>query len=351
MGPYGSVLPPPAANAVAPAGPSAPGAPALPATGAAAPGSPGVVPVVTRERGRIEHDPTERDIELARKALIELANAGRQTDAGGTEWAVAYAHSRRRSGWTLWVATNQGVCWLPPRVYLRQNIHEIASVDEHFDRRYFHWFVPAEKAVLAATAWGDRVTAVATTQSRQSDRHSDALDHPDLTVEYCVNVTGRHTEASELTSKRQHRLQTISADTWRLYEDLADADESRARRLCRDVIAAVAVELGDRKNMPPVAGEVARAVIDRRPPTEQQWSELVREYERHAAAVMPRGIDGDSSERVDEELMKWCSDGFATARLLEALVCWHAEPFDPADLVYAAWTAGVRAPLGDFVGG
>jgi hypothetical protein len=335
MASYGSVLPPAAPSAGAAVAPSS--APIPPATGSGgvSGGATGLVPIsVRRESGRIERDDTERDIEIARRAVSELAGPA-SIEAAGTEWAVAVGYTRHQHRQTLWVATNDGMSYLPPGVYLRKG-HRISAGDQDFNSRWCGWWCPAETAVRAGIEDGDYVTAVATTQMHWPNRKSEILDDPDLDVEYAVPHGGLHTDACELTSRRMHRLQTVSSNYWRLHEELASAGRSRSWEFCRGLTDRLAFGL-DEGELSPTALAAARQLVGSRAPTEQQWADLRGEYElaRIQAAAMRPGLDG--IER-PEQTASYRRD-FTIARRLETLIRWSARTFDPSDIVYAAIAA------------
>lgn len=336
MASYGSVLPPTAgpsagASAVSPSAPNVPGA----GPGGVSSGAGGLVPVTMREPGYIQRDDTERDIEIARKAVAELAGPS-SIESPATDWAVAVAYTCQRRQ-ALWVATNDGSCHLPPGVYLRKSIHLVSIADEDFNSRWLGWWCAAEKAVWAALASGDHVTAVATTQMRWPDRLSETLGNIDLDVAYGVVHGGPNTDASELTSRRIHRLQTLGSNYWRLHRELVTVGKSQSWEFCRELTDRVAYGLDG--ELSPTALTVAGQLVASHTPSPQQWIDLRSEYDRACiqACAMRPGLNG--VER-PEQTASYRRE-FTTARRLETLIRWSAPTWDASDIVYAAIAAGV----------
>lgn len=340
LAPYGSVLPPaapaaaPAAGAVPPPAPSVPsggGGPGVPAAGAA-----GLVPVAQRDSAPVRRDLAMSDLELARAAVAEIAGPSCVDDAA-MDWAVAVGRNNSSGMPTLWVATNDGATYIPPGVYLRKTMPIAAGFDEDFDVRWFGWVNPAEKAVRAARARGDAVSAVATTWGWQSEY----LDETVPEVAIGVADAGTGSPASELTRSRSHRLQTVAPP---LYDDLKQAGEPAAGDFCRELTRRVAFEGGE--DLSPLAQGVARALVAHRWPTPEEWGALVREYDsaRIMVGAQRPGLNG--VEDLDQ-LVSY-RNLFVKCRRLEALVCWQRSGAQLADVVYAAWVAGVRASLLEF---
>ena len=338
MASYGSVMPPAAAAPTATPGTSA-STPNLPTTGGSggvSGGTTGLVPVtVRRESGRIERADTERDIEIARRAVAELAGPA-SISAAGTDWAVAVAYTHQQRRMMLWVATNDGCAYIPPGVYLRKG-YRISAITEDFSVRWAGWWCPAETAVRAAIEDGDDVSAVATTQARWPNRKSELLDDPDLDVAWAVAHGGLHTDASELTRLRMHRLQTLGSDCWRLYEDVVGATKSRAWEVCSSLTDRVAFGLDG--ELSPAALVVARQLVASRTPTAQEWADLRSEYDlaRIQEAAQRPGLEGvERGEQTGSY-----RQAFIVARRLETLIRWDAPIWDASDIVYAAIMAGV----------
>lgn len=342
LAPYGSVLPP--AGPSAPAPTSIPSMPGLPGenVSSAAPGSgAGLVPAMGgRAAAAVSRDDAASDVELAKMAVAELAGASCVVDAG-LDWAVAVGHNGS-GGTTLWVATNDGACYIPPGVFLRNGMSVAAGFDDDFDARWLGWSNPAEKAVRAARAYGDKVGAVATTWAWRSE----FLEDPDEGVrQVAIGVphAGPEGPASGLRRTRMHRLQTVSPG---LYADLKALDEAAVRGYCRELVRRVV--FGGGPELSPVAQAVAHALGAGGWPKADEGSALSAEYdaERLMMAAQRPGLDGleDPAQVVSYH------NCFVNCRRLEMLLCWkRSDPLMAADLVYAASVAGVRVPILDYV--
>jgi hypothetical protein len=342
--PYGSVLPAQGASTTAPPVGSAPPAPSIPAeTGGGSSGQgpgTGLMPVAgRRETVAVRRDLAESDLELAKMAVAELAGAASVTDPG-LDWAVAVG--RNTSGMpTLWVATNDGAAYIPPGVFLRKTMPIAGGHSEEFDARWFGWVNPADKAVRAARECGDNVGAVATTWAWPSEFLEE---HPAPEVATGVKPVGvADNPAAELLLSRAHRLQTVDAA---LYADLVATDESTVRNYCRDLIRQLTFGIPG-EELSSVAQSVAQALIAQRWPKPQEWALLGEEHEDALVmmAAQRPGLDGIENP---DQVVSYTRE-FVKCRRLEALLCWERHGADLLNVVYAAWVAGVRAPLKDLV--
>ncbi|UGT99232.1 hypothetical protein LTQ55_12135 [Mycobacterium intracellulare] len=341
---YGSVLPPQGMSGAPPAG-SAPAAPSLPAeagggSSGSGPGT-GLMPVAgRREAAAVRRDLAASDLELARMAVAELAGAASVTDPG-LDWAVAVG--RNTSGMpTLWVATNDGAAYIPPGVFLRKTMPVAGGHSEEFDSRWFGWVNPADKAVRAARECGDSVGAVATTWAWSSEF---LAEHPAVTeVATGVKPVGAvDNPAAELLPSRSHRLQTVDAA---LYTDLVAADESMVRDYCRELTRQLAFSIPG-EELSPVAQSVAHALVAQRWPKAEEWALLGEEHE-DALVMMAAQRPGLNGVENPDQVLSYTRE-FVKCRRLEALLCWERHGADLLNMVYAAWVAGVRAPLKDLV--
>ena len=340
---YGSVLPPQATPSAPPTG-SAPAAPSVPAEaggGSSGPGpGTGLMPVAgRRETTAVRRDLAASDLELAKMAVAELAGAASVTDPG-LDWAVAVG--RNTSGMpTLWVATNDGAAYIPPGVFLRKTMPVAGGHSEEFDARWFGWVNPADKAVRAARACGDNVGAAATTWVWQSEF---LAEHPAPEVATGVKpISAVDNPAVELLPSRAHRLQTVDAA---LYADLVAADESVVRDYCRELTRQLAFGVPG-EELSPVAQSVAHALVAQRWPKVEEWALLGEEHE-DALVMMVAQRPGLNGVENPDQVVSYTRE-FVKCRRLEALLCWERFGADLLNVVYAAWVAGVRAPLKDLV--
>ncbi len=340
---YGSVLPPQVPPSAPPAGsvPAAPSVPAEAGGGSSGPGpGTGLMPVAgRREATAVRRDLAASDLELAKMAVAELAGAASVTDPG-LDWAVAVG--RNTSGMpTLWVATNDGTAYIPPGVFLRKTMPVAGGHSEEFDARWFGWVNPADKAVRAARECGDSVGAVATTWAWQSEF---LAEHPAPEVATGVKLVGAvDNPAAELLPSRAHRLQTVDAA---LYADLVAADESAVRDYCRELTRQLAFGVPG-EELSPVAQSVAHALVAQRWPKVEEWALLGEEHE-DALVMMGAQRPGLNGVENPDQVVSYTRE-FVKCRRLEALLCWERFGADLLNVVYAAWVAGVRAPLKDLV--
>ena len=341
---YGSVLPPQGMSAAPPMG-SVPAASSIPAEAAggasgSGPGT-GLMPVAgRREAAGVRRDLAESDLELAKMAVAELAGAASVTDPG-LDWAVAVG--RNTSGMpTLWVATNDGAAYIPPGVFLRKTMPVAGGHSEEFDARWFGWVNPADKAVRAARALGDTVSAVATSWALPSEFLGD---HPAVAeVATGVKPIGVvDNPAAELLPSRVHRLQTVDGA---LYADLLAADDSVVRDYCRELTRQLAFGVPG-EELSPVAQSVAQALIAQRWPRVEEWALLGEEHE-DALVMMAAQRPGLNGVEYPDQTVSYTRE-FVRCRQLEALLCWDRHGADLLNVVYAAWVAGVRAPLKELV--
>lgn len=337
MTPYGSVLPqsPGGAAGGAPGGgfSGSAGAPTAGAAGAgAAAGSAGFLPGLREVNTpqRVGRDVSMTDLEAARSVVADLAAAS-SVVYPGLEWAVAV--SRGASGLPeMWVTTNEGAGYIPAGVHIPRSMPLAAHFDPDFDSRWFGWFNPAETVLRAVRARGDAVSAIATTWAQDSEEVRSAT--PDVAIGVAPLGGPGESEATALTRGRSHRLETIAPA---IFNDLQrsgpESAESYARQLTQQVVFSG-------PEMSPVAMSVARGIIANQWPSESEWSDLASDYEmdRLMAGSQRPGLMGVEEPH---QLAAYQRD-FANCRRLETLLCWQSG--DPADVVYAAITAGVAAP-------
>lgn len=343
LAPYGSVLPPAMSTAAPAAGVGAPAGLSAPAEGVVSPAAgstAGLVPVSRRSVAQVSRDSAETDLSLARLAVADLAGAACVTDPG-LDWAVAVGHNRSTGATSLWVATNDGATYIPPGVFVRKTMPIAAVFNDEFDARWFGWVNPAEKAVRAARALGDEVSAVATTWAWPSEY---LTDHPAVReIATGVPPSGLDSPASELLTSRSHRLQTVDAA---LYASVNAADESMLRDYCRELVRRLAFG-GIDDELSPVAQSVARALVGRQWPRVEEWAALGAEYDTAVvlAGAQRPGLDGLENP---DQIVSYAKL-FVNCRRLEALLCWERYGGDLANVVYAAWVCGVRLALSEFV--
>lgn len=333
---YGSLLPPSAPTAAAGAAgapASAPSAPAAAAAGgSAAAGAPGFLPGIREVNSgqRVGRDVSMTDLESARAVVADLAAAS-SVVYPGLEWAVAV--SRGASGLPeMWVTTNEGAGYIPSEVHIPRSMPLAAHFDPDFDARWFGWFNPAETVLRAVRMRGDALSAIATTWAQDSDEVRSAT--PDVAIGVAPSGDPGEAEASTLTRGRSHRLETISPAVFAGLLRDPDEAERYARQLTQQVVFSG-------PEMSAAAMSVARAVIAGQWPSEREWADLAAQYEtdRLMAGSQRPGLMGVEEPH---QLAAYQHD-FVQCRRLETLLCWQGG--DHADVVYAAITAGVNAPV------
>lgn len=334
---YGSVLPPQGAPAASPVG-SPPAAPSVPAeAGGGSPGAgAGLMPVAgRRDVVTVRKEDAWSDLEQAKMWVAELAGAAKVTDPG-VDWAVAVGHNA--SGMpTYWVATNDGATYIPPGVFVRKVMPIAGGHDADFDARWFGWVNPADKAVRAAREFGDTVSAVATSWALPSEFLSE---HPAPQVAYGVKPSlESDNAAAKLSQPRAHRLQTVDAA---LYADLVAAGESVVRDYCRELVRQLVFGIPG-EELSAVAQSVGQALVAGRRPSAAEWA-LLGEEHQDALVQMACQRPGLNGLENPDQTVSYTRE-FVRCRQLEALLCWEYYGDDPLNVVYAAWVAGIRAPL------
>lgn len=334
---YGSVLPPQGAPAASPVG-SPPAAPSVPAeAGGGSPGAgAGLMPVAgRRDVVTVRKEDAWSDLEQAKMWVAELAGAAKVTDPG-VDWAVAVGHNA--SGMpTYWVATNDGATYIPPGVFLRKMMPIAGGHDADFDARWFGWVNPADKAVRAAREFGDTVSAVATSWALPSEY---LAEHPTPQVAYGVKPSLEpDNAAAKLSQPRAHRLQTVDAA---LYADLVAAGESVVRDYCRELVRQLVFGIPG-EELSAVAQSVGQALVAGRRPSAAEWA-LLGEEHQDALVQMACQRPGLNGLENPDQTVSYTRE-FVRCRQLEALLCWEYYGDDPLNVVYAAWVAGIRAPL------
>ena len=154
---------------------------------------------------------------------------------------------------------------------------------------------------------------------------------------------GGDTPAAELLPSRSHRLQTVDAA---LYGDLKAADESAVRDYCRELTRRVAYG-GNGDELSPVA-QVGGACIGGAAVAQARgMGGLGAEYDT-ALVLMGAQRPGLNGVEDPDQMISYAKL-FVNCRRLEALLCWERYGGDLTNVVYAAWVAGVRAPLNQLV--
>ncbi len=339
MSSYGSVLPP---AAPAGAGPVAAGggnvagsagAPPPPAGGGPG-GGPGFVPVGGSNGGpsRVPRDVSLSDLEQARAVVADLAAASSAVYPG-LGWAVGVA--RGASGLPeFWIASNEGASYIPAGVHVSRTMPMAGGLDAGFDAQWFGWFNPAETVFRALRAREYRVSAIATTFMSRSELIDEAVR--DVAVGVAPSGGPDEAEASQPLRSRAHRLETVAPG---LFQDLTAADPTAVDAYVRQVVGQAVFNAGP--ELSTAAQTVARGIISGKWPADAEWAALREEYCSAAlmAGAMRPGIIGLEDQH---QLLVYQRD-FAVCRRLETLVCWEHD--SPADVVYAAWQAGVRVPF------
>jgi hypothetical protein len=125
---------------------------------------------------------------------------------------------------------------------------------------------------------------------------------------------------------------------------LVAADDSVVRDYCRELLRQLAFGIPG-EELSPVAQSVADALVAQRWPTAQEWALLGEEHEDALVQMVAQrpGLNGVENP---DQVVSYTRE-FVKCRQLEALLCWERHGGDLLNVVYAAWVAGVRAPLKD----
>lgn len=339
MSSYGSVLPPAApagAGPVVAGGANAAGSagPPPPAGGGGAGGGPGFVPVGGSSGGpsRVPRDVSLSDLERARAVVADLAAASSAVYPG-LGWAVGVA--RGASGVPeFWIASNEGASYIPAGVHISRTMPLAGGLDAGFDAQWFGWFNPAETVFRALRAREYRVSAIATTFMSRSELIDEAVR--DVAVGVAPSGGPEEAEASQPLRSRAHRLETVAPG---LFQDLTAADPAVVDAYVRQVVGQAVFHAGP--ELSTAAQTVARGIISGRWPAEAEWAALRQEY--CSAALMAGSQRPGIIGLEDKDQLLIYQQDFAVCRRLETVVCWEHD--SPADVVYAAWQAGVRVPF------
>lgn len=339
--PYGSVLPPTASGAGGPVASGAPGGlsggsvAAGPAAGGGGPGATSFVPV---SRGgnapeRVSRDVSLSDLEVARGVVADLAAASSVVHPG-LDWAVGVARGTQGTP-EYWIASNEGSgCYIPAGVYVPASMPVCGDLD---DGHWAGWFNPAETVLRAIEAHGSTVSAIATTfmsRSRLIDEDRPLLK--DVAVGVAPVGGPDDAEASRPLQSRSHRLETVAPG---LFQELSAADPATVDAYARHVTGQAVFNAGP--ELSSMAQAVARGVVSGKHPGDEEWTALRQEY---TSAVLMAGSQRPGLMGIHEphQLLTYQRE-FAVCRRLEAVVCWEHD--SPADVVYAAWQAGVQVPF------
>lgn len=338
MSSYGSVLPP---AAPAGAGPVAGGgtvsgsaAPPPPTAGGGAGAGPGFVPVGGSNSGpsRVPRDVSLSDLEQARAVVADLAAASSATYPG-LGWAVGVA--RGASGVPeFWIASNEGASYVPAGVHVSRTMPLAGGLDAGFDAQWFGWFNPAETVFRALRAREYDVSAIATTFMSRSELVDEAVR--DVAVGVSPSGGPEDAQASQPLRSRSHRLETVAPG---LFQDLTAAGPAVVDAYVRHVVGQTVFNAGP--ELSASAQMVARGIIAGRWPADAEWAALRQEY--CSAALMAGSQRPGIIGLEDRDQLLIYQQDFATCRRLETVMCWEHD--SPADVVYAAWQAGVRVPF------
>ena len=111
---------------------------------------------------------------------------------------------------------------------------------------------------------------------------------------------------------------------------------------CRELVRRLVFgAAGD--ELPAVAQSVAQALVAQRWPKAEEWAALGAEYD-NALVLMGAQRPGLNGVEDPDQMISYAKL-FAKCRQLEALLCWERYGGDLANVVYAAWVAGVRFGL------
>ncbi|WP_139829814.1 hypothetical protein [Mycobacterium gastri] len=120
------------------------------------------------------------------------------------------------------------------------------------------------------------------------------------------------------------------------------SDESVVRAYCRELVRQLAFGVAG-EGLSPAAQPVAHALVAQCWPTVQEWAVLGEEHE-DALAMMACQRPGLNGLENPDQTISYTRE-FVRCRQLEVLLCWERHGADLLNVVYAAWVAGIRAPL------
>lgn len=342
---------PASAGAPAPAPPPAPPASA----GQAAPLPPGVVAsgvgaTTAGAAAGARASAPDPLLDQASALVYELMHASRVY--GCIDWCVGMF--KTSSGPQAWVVSSEGSGFIPPGVFLPNSARLIFSdpgLDKEFHARWFGWVNPAQTMLAygqLCMASNPNVELWALAVSTDyGGTAAPARDAGLLQVENCALATSpikAETPPPSLDETRMHRLETIDRAEYARLTTGGVVDRSQLWTLTaaavRTALARASELLGFQ--VPPVIRQVATAVENGEPVSDELWNELdlaMRAAILDSAGQRPGRMIGD----VGPSTYARCFHN--VARAAELLSWWRSTTPEYVEIAYTARHIAKEAEL------
>lgn len=342
---------PASAGAPAPAPPPAPPASA----GQAAPLPPGVVAsgvgaTAAGAAAGARSSAPDPLLDQASELVYELMHASRVY--GCIDWCVGMF--KTSSGPQAWVVSSEGSGFIPPGVFLPNSARLVLSdpgLDKEFHARWFGWVNPAQTMLAygqLCMASNPNVELWALAVSTDyGGTAAPARDAGLVQVENCALATSpikAETPPPSLDETRMHRLETIDRPEYARLTAGGVVDRSQLWTL---TVAAVRTALARASELlgfqvPPVIRQVATAVENGEPVSDELWNELdlaMRAAILDSAGQRPGRVIGD----VGPSTYARCFHN--VARAAELLSWWRSNTPEYVEIAYTARHIAKEAEL------
>ncbi|MBY0290939.1 MAG: chemotaxis protein [Mycobacteriaceae bacterium] len=289
-------------------------------------------------------------LDQASELVYELMHASRVY--GCIDWCVGMF--KTSSGPQAWVVSSEGSGFIPPGVFLPNSARLILSdpgLDKDFHARWFGWVNPAQTML----AYGQLCMAsnpnvefwALAVSTDYGGTAAPARDAGLVQVENCALATSpikAETPPPSLDETRMHRLETIDRPEYARLTAGGVVDRSQLWTL---TVAAVRTALARASELlgfqvPPVIRQVATAVENGEPVSDELWNELdlaMRAAILDSAGQRPGRVIGD----VGPSTYARCFHN--VARAAELLSWWRSTTPEYVEIAYTARHIAKEAEL------
>jgi hypothetical protein len=289
-------------------------------------------------------------LDQASELVYELMHASRVY--GCIDWCVGMF--KTSSGPQAWVVSSEGSGFIPPGVFLPNSARLIFSdpgLDKDFHARWFGWVNPAQTMLAygqLCMASNPNVELWALAVSTDNGgTAAPARDAGLVQVENCALATSpikAETPPPSLDETRMHRLETIDRPEYARLTAGGVVDRSQLWTL---TVAAVRTALARASELlgfqvPPVIRQVATAVENGEPVSDELWNELdvaMRAAILDSAGQRPGRVIGD----VGPSSYARCFHN--VARAAELLSWWRSTTPEYVEIAYTARHIAKEAEL------
>ncbi|ORA29863.1 hypothetical protein BST20_27820 [Mycobacterium branderi] len=344
----------PAAGPPPPAAGPPPSAPATPAAAPAAPLPPGVVAsgVGATAAGAgvgLRSNAPDPLLEEASSLVYELMHASRVY--GCIDWCVGVF--KTPSGTQKVIVSNEGVGYIPPGVFVprsAQMLFSDAGLPSSFRARWFAWVNPAQTMLAYAELCAESnpnielyALAVSTDHGGSAipAREAGIRHYEDCSL--AVSPIDADSSPPSLDESRMHRLETLDRAEYVRLTSVSRPDRSMVWPLTESVVRSVLVRASGLLGLsvPPVIRQVATALSESQPITDEQWDELEvagRDATFDSASQRPGRVNNDMAS-------PYARAYYSLARAAELLLMWRGSEPEYAEIAYVARQISVEAQL------